>query len=164
MAHRLAASVRRSPRAASIIVGLLGAALALPLASRAEMASDGQVSMQTPLGRSEAAAAERHIATLHTRLHITAEQEPLWQPLAEAMRKSVAALDDVYAQRGKAYGSMSAVDDLKAYEQVQETHARNVENLIAPFERLYDSFSPAQKKQADETFRRFTETAVKNSR
>ena len=164
MAQGLTAGVRQGRRAASIVLALLAAVLALPLASRAEMASGDQASMQTPLGRSEAAAAERHIATLHARLHITAEQEPLWQPLAEAMRRSVAALDEVYAQRGKMYGSMSAVDDLKSYEQVQETHARNVQNLIAPFERLYDSFSPAQKKQADETFRRFTETAVKNSR
>ena len=116
---------------------------------------------QTRLGRSEAASVEKHIATLHRDLHITPAQEPLWQTLAGAMRESVVHLDDVYAQRKKDYASMSAVDDLKSYGVVQEVHARNVQSLIGPFEQLYDSFSPAQKKAADETFRNFTGSAMR---
>ncbi len=120
--------------------------------------------LQTLLGRRQAAATEKHIATLHRKLQVTPLQEPLWQPLAALMRDDVVALDRVYAQREKSSGSMSAVDDLKSYGMVQQVHARNVQNLLGPFQALYDSFSPSQKQQADETFRSFTDNAVKNSR
>jgi len=150
----------------------LATIVALPLQSRALTPQTPQVqqagaddkTLQTPLGRREAASVEKHIATLHAKLHITSAQEPLWQPLAAAMRDNVVQLDGVYAEREKTYRSMSAVDDLKSYGQVQQTHALNVKNLIGPFETLYDSFSASQKKEADETFRSFTDNAVKNSR
>ncbi len=151
-------------RGSLVAVPLLAVGLALPLPGRAQVAGPSAGGPQTALGRSEAAVAERHIAALHARLHITPEQEPLWQPLATAMRDSVAALDRLYAQRGHDYESMSAVDNLKSYGDVQETNARNVRNLVPPLERLYASFSPSQKRQADETFRRFTEKAAQVSR
>jgi periplasmic protein CpxP/Spy len=165
---------------------LVVAALTLPPASHAQNSSTGhatttttpspsppsgqaasgdeQAALQTKLGRRQAAAVEHHIATLHSNLHITPVQEPLWRSLAAAMRDNVVQLDNVYAERQKSYGSMSAVDDLKSYGKVQQTHADNVQKLIGPFQALYDNFSPAQKKEADETFRKFTDTAVKSSR
>ena len=119
---------------------------------------------QTRLGQAEAASVEKHIATLHRQLQITPAQEPLWRSLAGAMRDSVLQLDTVYAQRRRDYGSMSAVDDLKSYGMVQQVHARNVQSLIGPFQRLYDSFSTSQKKAADETLRPFTGNAIRNPR
>ncbi|WP_428392701.1 Spy/CpxP family protein refolding chaperone [Lichenicoccus sp.] len=116
------------------------------------------------MSRSEASATARHIATLHAKLHITPAQEALWRPLAAAMWNSVAALDHVYAERGRHYDQMSAVDDLRSYGLVQQTNADNVKSLIAPFERLYASFSPAQKRRADMAVRQFTDSAVKASR
>lgn len=154
---------------ALVATAWLATIVALPLQSRAlspqaqQTGADGKL-LQTPLGRKEAASVEKHIATLHAKLHITQAQEPLWQPLAAAMRDNVVQLDSVYAEREKTYRSMSAVDDLKSYGQVQQTHAVNVKNLIGPFEALYGSFSVSQKKEADETFRTFTDNAVKGSR
>ena len=153
---------RLNVRGLLVVIGLVAGGTAMTLA-RAQGAAAEAGKLPTS-ARSEAAATERHIATLHARLHITQAQEPLWQPLAAAMRNSVSELDRVYAQRGRTYDSMSAVQDLKSYAEVQQTHASNVESLIAPFERLYGSFSPAQKHAADETFRRFTENAVKQTR
>ena len=160
---------------------LVTAALALPVAygslafgslafgaqdtgSSGAAVSGDRPAPQTRLGQTEAASVENHIATLHRRLQITPAQEPLWQALAGAMRESVVQLDRVYAERKQAYGSMSAVDDLKSYGLVQQVHARNVQSLIEPFQRLYDSFSAAQKKAADETFRNFTGSAVRSPR
>ena len=120
--------------------------------------------LQTSLGRRQAAAVEKHIATLHRMLHVTPIQEPLWQPLARAMRDNVVELDGAYARRDRLHGTMSAMDDLKSYGMVQQIHARNVQSLIGPFQALYDSFSPSQKKEADDTVRSFTDNAVKNSR
>ncbi len=159
----LARTVRYGgPAAVSLAMGLLVAgAIGLPFASQAQGDSDHAA---MSVERSQSVATERHIATLRARLHITAAQEPLWRPLASAMRDNVANLDRVYANRARQYNSMSAVDDLKSYAHMQETEAQNVNALIAPFARLYASFSVAQKRDADETFRRFTENAVKNSR
>lgn len=180
MAERLKTRMRWTVLGVELFAaGLVAAALTLPPASRAQEGGsahaaasssapgtdgDGQSALQTRLGRRQAAAVEQHIATLHSRLHITPAQEPLWRPLAAAMRDNVVQLDSVYAEREKNYGAMSAVDDLKSYGKVQQTHANNVQNLIGPFQALYDSFNPAQKKDADETFRKFTDSAVKSSR
>ena len=182
MANGLTARTRSRGRPLLLGKVLLTAAVTLPLACAGlafgaqdagtpgsgvavdSSAPQGGSAPQTKRGRTEAASVEKHIATLHHDLHITPAQEPLWQTLASAMRQSVVKLDDVYAQRKKDYGSMSAVDDLKSYGAVQEVHARNVQSLIGPFEQLYDSFSPTQKKAADETLRSFTGNAIRNPR
>ncbi len=184
MAGRLTTPTRPSApkgrRGRMLARAVLTAAIALPVAygslasgglafgaqdtGASGAASAGQPAPQTRLGQTEAASVEKHIATLHRKLQITPAQEPLWQALAGAMRESVVQLDRVYAQRKQTYGSMSAVDDLKSYGLVQQVHAHNVQSLIDPFQRLYDSFSVAQKKAADETFRNFTGSAVRNPR
>jgi len=173
--------VRRVAQALACVLlltalGALAAARAEPAAgartSAGSAASDGaapdaqaggnQASrLRTRLGRREADAVERHIQSLHRALHITPAQEALWKPLAAAMRQNVVDLDSIYEQREKHYDEMSAVDNLRSYAAVQETHARNVSSLIGPFEALYESFSDAQKRIADETFRRLTDTAVR---
>ena len=141
---------------------MVTAALAASDVSSAEVATAD--SARTAMSKSETAATARHIATLHAKLRITPAQEPLWRPLAAAMWNSVVALDRVYAERGRQYDHMSAVDDLRSYSQVQQTNADNVKSLIGPFEQLYASFSPAQKRRADAALRQFTDSAVKASR
>lgn len=189
MAEGLTARPRRGATAGARSAGSVGrtlaaAALALPLAlgmpafgppafaaedidapgPAASAPTMPQASMpKTRLGQAEAASVEKHIATLHRQLQITA-QEPLWRSLAGAMRDSVLQLDTVYAERKRDYGTMSAVDDLKSYGMVQQVHARNVQSLIGPFQRLYDSFDASQKRAADETLRNFTGNAIRNPR
>ena len=150
-------------------LGALLLAVMVALSPGARATGDGgqgaaQVAPQTRLGARQAASVEKHLATLHSELRITAAQEPLWQPLAAAMREGVVQLDRVYGQRDKRGGSMSAVDDLTSYGLVQTTRARNVQSLIGPFQKLYGSFSASQKRQADETFRAFIDNAVKSAR
>ena len=173
MAESLIARVRQVVRSASLPASvLLAVAWTLPLASGSAEGGTGGATVQpaspgtpqTRLGERQVASVEKHIATLHSELRITPAQEPLWKPLAGAMRDSVLQLDRLYAQREKQQGSMSAVDDLKSYALVQQTRARNVQALIGPFQSLYDSFSASQKRRADETFREFTESAVRSAR
>ena len=159
---------RRLPGAPLLLAVMLAhspgsrAAQVAPVQATAQISS--QPGPQTGLGERQAASVEKHIATLHGELRITPAQEPLWQPLAAAMRAGVVQLDHVYAQREKRQGSMSAVDDLISYGLVQQTRARNVQSLVAPFQKLYGSFNASQRRQADETFREFTENAVKSAR
>ncbi len=118
-------------------------------------------SLQSTVGKDKAARIESHIAGLHSTLKITAAQEPLWQNFAAVMRQNVVQMDAVYAKRQNGYGAMNAVQDLVSYGEVEETNAHNVQMLLPPFQALYDSFSPQQKKAADATFLRYTDKAVK---
>ena len=129
-------------------------------------ATQGPIStgtLQSKLGKEKAARIESHIATLHASLKITPAQEPLWQNFAGVMRQNVVQMDSVYAKRQGGYGSMNAVQDLQSYGEVEDTNARNVQQLLPPFQALYDSFSPEQKKTADTTFSRYTDKAVKKA-
>ncbi|NPD67358.1 Spy/CpxP family protein refolding chaperone [Lichenicola cladoniae] len=127
----------------------------------AEMTSSG--ALQTKLGKEKAGRIESHITSLHTVLKIKPEQEALWQSFGSAMRQNVVQMDAVYAKRQSSYGSMNAVQDLQSYGEVEETNSRNVQQLLPPFQALYESFSPEQKKTADTTFLRYTEKAVKKA-
>ncbi|WP_419728763.1 Spy/CpxP family protein refolding chaperone [Lichenicola sp.] len=119
--------------------------------------------LQSKLGKEKAARIESHITTLHASLRITPAQEPLWQNFAGVMRQTVVQMDAVYAKRQGGHGSMNAVQDLQSYGEVEDTNARNVQQLLPPFKALYDSFSAEQKKTADNAFERYTDKAVKKS-
>ncbi|WP_428375351.1 Spy/CpxP family protein refolding chaperone [Lichenicoccus sp.] len=127
-------------------------------------ASLSQSGMRSRLGRQQAEALEAHITTLHRTWHITTAQEPLWGRLTGAMRHGAVQLDAAYARREQQNAGANAVEDLRAYALVQQTHASNAADLLAPFGSLYDSFSPAQKHIADETVRHFTDNALKAPR
>ena len=118
---------------------------------------------QSKVGKEKAAKIEARIARLHAALRITPQQEPLWQNFAGVMRQNVVQLDAVYAKRENAYGSMNAVQDLQSYAEVQEAQARNVQMLLPPFQALYDSLSPEQRKAADATFQHNTNRALQKS-
>ena len=134
-------------------------AMSMPANANAGMVTSA--SLQGTIGKDKAARIESHIAGLHSTLKITAAQEPLWQNFAAMMRQNVVQMDAVYAKRQNGYGAMNAVQDLVSYGEVEETNAHNVQMLLPPFQALYDSFSPQQKKAADATFLRYTDKAVK---
>ena len=94
---------------------------------------------------------ESRIKSLHDHLKITSAQEPQWNAVAQVMRENAHSIDSVVQQRYQT-PDMTAVDDLKAYEAIQEVHIKNVQRLIPPFQALYDTLSPDQKKAADDAF------------
>jgi periplasmic protein CpxP/Spy len=94
---------------------------------------------------------ELRIKQLHSELKITPEQEPQFDAVAQAMRDDAKAMEDAIAQRREAK-SMTAVDDLKAYQAIADAHAQGLQKLIPAFQALYDTMSPEQKKNADAVF------------
>ncbi len=96
---------------------------------------------------------EQYITKLHAQLKITPDQEAQWKQVADVMRQnssSMQAATNDYAQNSK---SMNAVDDLKAYQKIVQTHQDALQNLVPAFQTLYDSMPDAQKKTADQVFR-----------
>ena len=62
-------------------------------------------------------------------------------------------LADLYRQRIAQRDTMSALDDMKQYEQITQANADGTKRLVEAFEPLYASLSPEQKKLADASFR-----------
>jgi uncharacterized protein with PIN domain len=96
---------------------------------------------------------ETRIKQLHNQLQITAAQEPQWNAVAQAMRDDAQAMQSAIAQRRQTRSSATAVDELRSYEQVTETHVAGLQKLIPAFQALYETMSPEQKKNADAAFR-----------
>ncbi len=106
---------------------------------------------------------EARIKSLHDALAITAAQEPQWQAVAEVMRDNAKTTRALIRERLAKAKTMTAVDDLRSYGAIADAHAAGVKKLTAAFETLYASLSDAQKKQADEAFRRRVPVRPKKS-
>ncbi|NPT41683.1 hypothetical protein GNZ12_10190 [Paraburkholderia sp. 1N] len=104
---------------------------------------------------------DTRINSLHARLQITADQESLWQPVAQVMRDNAGTMDSLRQSRMANANSMSAVDDLRSYGQVVDAHADGIKKLTSAFEALYNSMSDTQKHNADLIFRSDTHHAAK---
>jgi len=99
---------------------------------------------------------EQRITELHNALEITAEQEPEWNNVAQAMRENAANMAKLVGEVSTAAPEgMTAVESLQAYQQFAQARANGMKNLIASFETLYNSMPEAQKKNADEVFQAF---------
>jgi periplasmic protein CpxP/Spy len=101
---------------------------------------------------SRADRVETRIKTLHDKLGITAAQEASFGAVAQAMRDNAAANAAASEKHREGKGSMTAVEELRSYQEVMETHAQGLQKLIPAFETLYASLSDGQKKTADELF------------
>ncbi|MBE7210334.1 MAG: Spy/CpxP family protein refolding chaperone [Gluconacetobacter diazotrophicus] len=96
-----------------------------------------------------AAQLERRIGRLHSVLRITPDQEAAWNGLAQAMRRNAgrsAAAEGAWRQRGR---NADAVQDLRFYGDIEAADAANARDLLSPFQALYGSLSPAQRRTAD---------------
>ncbi len=96
---------------------------------------------------------EDRIQYLHTQLKITSAQESQWNAFANVMRNNSETMGKLFEAR-HANQNISALDDMKQYAEITQAHADGTKKLVDAFEPLYNSFSPEQKKLADETFRR----------
>ena len=117
---------------------------------------------QTAPGKPPAAAAatsaksetvEDRITSLKAALKITPDEETKWTAVATAMRENAAAMTKlVTAHRTVAPESMTAVDDLKTYQDFTQAHLDGLKNLTVAFVALYDTMPADQKKNADQVF------------
>jgi len=102
--------------------------------------------------RMDTNSIEARIQTLHHQLHITAQQEPQWDAVAQIMRDNATSMRQMVSDRQTKDVSMSAVDDLRSYEAIADAHADNLKKLIPAFDALYSTMSDDQKKTADTLF------------
>lgn len=95
---------------------------------------------------------EARITDLHDKLRVTADQEVLWNDLAQVMRENEKEIRDSIAARSAKLKTMNAVNDLKSYQMITDEHADGLKRLIPAFEALYVKMTPAQQKNADQVF------------
>ncbi len=113
-------------------------------------------------GESMQTLVERRLADLHSRLHITSEQEPQWQQYTSVLRDNAQGIDQSFRQRAEKLPTMNAVDAMQSYAQIEQQRAEDGQKLVAAFQTLYASLSDQQKQAADQMFRRFAENGRQN--
>ncbi len=99
---------------------------------------------------------DQRIANLHQALKITAEEEPDWLVVAQTMRDNAAAMQHLVADNmAVAPETVTAIDELGAFQKFAQAHVDGIKNLTASFEKLYAKMPDAQKKLADQVFRTY---------
>ena len=100
------------------------------------------------------------IKYLHDRLRISAEQEPLWDSVAQVIRDNAREIAPLLKERFRATTSGNVSDVLHAYEALGEAQLDNFKKFIAAFERLYGSLPDNQKRIADAVLREGAQNAM----
>ena len=133
---------------------VLGGAVAQTPAPSANTHSSAATS-DSAMAQSDAkrdAAVEKHIDELHATLKITPLQEAQWSEVANTMRANAKEMDQAIDKRAANAANATAIDDLKAYGDIAQTHANGVKKLATAFSGLYSALSDEQKKAADAAF------------
>ena len=137
--------------AAAILPAMLFAVSSTATYARA---ADVPASLSSPSHRTGPSrdVVESRITDLHKKLHVTADQQDLWNDMAQVMRANARKLRDEIADRSSHLKTMNAVDDLRSYQKITDEHADGLKRLLPAFEALYAKMSPAQQKNADRVF------------
>ena len=143
----------RLARSAAVAALLSLPVVALPLAAQAQ---NKPTATATNPAEAKDQGVEQRITQLHAELKITPDQESKWNTVAQAMRDNAANMEKLVAEkRRQPPQSMTAVDDLKTYQEFAQAHVDGLKNLTSAFSSLYDSMTDAQKKNADQVFAKF---------
>ena len=137
---------------------LLAATLSLPVTALAQNppASPKQMTQsdtQRPAGQTTPDRVEQRIVDLHVRLHITPDEQVLWDKFARVMRDNAQHMRQTADDRAAKLKAMNASENMQSYAQIAMQHAQDVQNLASAFQPLYTSFSPDQQRTADVIFR-----------
>jgi hypothetical protein len=150
----LTESLMKAVAAVLVSTFVFGGAMAQTPAPTANSHSSAKTS-DSSMPQSDAkrdAAVEKHISELHATLKITPAQEAQWNEVANTMRENAKEMDRVIDKRAANASTATAVDDLKAYGDIAQTHADGVKKLATSFSGLYSAMSDEQKKAADAAF------------
>jgi protein CpxP len=110
-------------------------------------------------GETMQSLVERRIADLHSKLHITNDQGQQWNQFAQTMRDNAKAMDSAYQQRAEKLNTMSAVDNMQSFAQIEQQRSQDMQKLVPAFQTLYASLSDQQKSTADQLFRNYAASA-----
>jgi protein CpxP len=139
----------------SLVVGALIGASMVAGSFAPAFAQSGKPPAAAAATSSKPETVEQRIATLKTSLKIAPDQEKKWDAVAQAMRDNATAMDKLVQDKKPKMATMTAVEDLKTYEEFTKAHLDGMKNLRSSFESLYDSMNDAQKKNADQVFQSF---------
>ena len=104
-------------------------------------------------GRPTPDRVEQRIADLHARLHITPDEQALWDKFAQVMRDNAQHMRQTADDRAAKIKTMNASENMQSYAQIAMQHAQDVQNLASAFQPLYASLSLDQQRTADVMFR-----------
>jgi LTXXQ motif family protein len=105
-----------------------------------------------PSDRTMETMVGKRINDLHRELHITSGESTQWDQFAQVMRDNAKEIDQAYADRAQKLESMSAVENMQSYAQIEQLRAQQVQKLVPAFQALYASLSDQQKQTADALF------------
>jgi hypothetical protein len=145
---RLISLATASAMAAALIAGAFAPAIAQTAA--------GQPPAVAATTSAKADTVEERITTLKAALKVAPDQETKWNAVATAMRDNAAAMNKlVTAKHAVPEESMTAIDNLKTYQEVAQAHLDGLKTLTAAFVALYDAMPADQKKNADMVFMQY---------
>jgi hypothetical protein len=106
---------------------------------------------------------EARIHELHDKLQISEAQAGQWEGVARVMRGNAKSIEAMVREKRKNEKDMTAIEDLRAYQEISLAHAKAAAKLADAFEILYQTMSDDQKKLTDAVFRQHKQdvTAVR---
>lgn len=140
------------------VASLVGAALLVnPLAAQTAKMPDGGTKPPAAAAATsnKSETVEERISTLKAALKITPDQETKWGAVADTMRQNAGMMDKLISEKRAKMSKMSAVDDLKVYQELAEAHLDGLKRMTSAFKSLYDSMPAEQKANADTVFANF---------
>ena len=158
MTHSLVFKLTR-PVAIATVAGT--ALFAMPvLAQTKEQATKPPAAEAATSNKPE--TVEQRITTLKAALKITPDQEKKWDGVAQAMRDNASRMEKLVAtKRAIPPEKMTAIDDLKTYQEFAEAHLDGLKHLTSAFKSLYGAMNADQKKNADQVFMSFGDQTTK---
>ncbi len=97
---------------------------------------------------------EKRIQALHDAIQVTPEQESDWSDVADAMRDNESKIGDLMREHRQNREDADAIEMLRSYQGITQTHADSMTKFINAFEPFYDDLSSEQKLKADEFFKK----------
>lgn len=94
----------------------------------------------------------KYLDTLHADLKVTPAEEPLWGKFADTMRENAADLGQAYRTRRDQLPTMTALEDMNSFIDVEQKRLDGMKRSSAAFADLYNAMPADQQKTADAVF------------
>ena len=138
--------------AASLGLGVAAQAQTTPTTPPAEVPAPDKTMPVKPMHHHGSRGLNAYLDKLHADLKITAAEEPLWNTFAETMRDNAATLGQAYRTRRDKLPTMTALEDMNSFIEVEQMRLDGMKRNSAAFAELYKAMPADQQKVADTVF------------
>lgn len=118
----------------------------------AEVPAPTKAPADQPMPHHGSRGLNAYLDKLHADLKITADEEPLWVKFAATMRDNAAQLGQAYRDRRDKLPTMTALEDMNSFIDVEQMRLDGMKRSSAAFADLYKAMPAAQQKVADAIF------------